>query len=277
MPRTEALGSWYGRSPNRAGRPTRSRGTSRSPSSSAIRPTRRRPRAAAAGSNREARTREDRRSYRLDAAARLGRRRARQASAQPLRLFLALGHLEGLRPRPGTTRASSASSPSPGFLNGPGFQRMRDYLRRNGRRHLGDRLLARRPPTRRHHPHLPGVQQPVCIVLARAAEASTSKAQPATGYFGAHCRRSSRGKVQRTRMDSTRPIPGWLSCASGRRAPFLPEAGASWPNYPALADLLSVTARASCRDAPGSSRRISDPFNSDGTCSLLPRQATSQY
>ncbi len=29
-----------------------------------------------------------------------------------------------------------------GFLNGPGFQRMRDYLRRDGRPRLGDRLLA---------------------------------------------------------------------------------------------------------------------------------------
>ena len=43
-----------------------------------------------------------------------------------------------------------------GFLNGPGFQKMRDYLRRDLRRHLGHRLLARRPSAGGQHAHLPG-------------------------------------------------------------------------------------------------------------------------
>ncbi len=42
-----------------------------------------------------------------------------------------------------------------GFLNGPGFQAMRDDLSHNGR-DLGGGLLARGAPTRRRHAHLPG-------------------------------------------------------------------------------------------------------------------------
>jgi hypothetical protein len=52
---------------------------------------------------------------------------------------------------------------------------MRDYLRRDLRRHLGDRLLARG-----HQPDVPtrifqGVQQPVCIVSRRASRQGTKK------------------------------------------------------------------------------------------------------
>ena len=43
-------------------------------------------------------------TLRLDAAARVGRRRPRQASAQPLRVLLALGDVEGLRPLTPTAR-----------------------------------------------------------------------------------------------------------------------------------------------------------------------------
>ena len=60
----------------------------------------------------------------LDAAARMGRRRARQAPAQPLRLLLALGDVEGVRPRPARpTRESSASSRWPASSTGRASRR----------------------------------------------------------------------------------------------------------------------------------------------------------
>ena len=53
-----------------------------------------------------------------------------------------------------------------GFLNGPGFQRMRDYLRRTA-----DRIWVIDCSPEGHQPDVPtrifqAVQQPVCIVLA---------------------------------------------------------------------------------------------------------------
>ena len=153
------------------GRPTASRSRSRSPSSSATRPTRRRRRAAAAGSRRAIPpAARGPAAGRLAAAAGLGRRGARQAPPQPLRLFLAVGHLESVRDHdPGAGKNNTGVVcfiTVAGFLNGPGFQKMRDYLRRTGRRHLGHRLFTRRATSRTCRPaSFQAVQQPVCIVL----------------------------------------------------------------------------------------------------------------
>ena len=70
----------------------------------------------------------------------LGRRRPRQASEESLCLFLALGHA-GRSSTRGTTRPAAGQDDDgivcfitvAGFLNGPGFQKMRDDLRRDCR------------------------------------------------------------------------------------------------------------------------------------------------
>src|SRR6185295_19038254 len=61
-----------------------------------------------------------------------------------------------------------------GFLNGPGFQRMRDYLRRPT-----DRIWVIDCSPEGHQPDVPtrifqAVQQPVCIVLASRSKAKSA-------------------------------------------------------------------------------------------------------
>ena len=70
-----------------------------------------------------------------------------------------------------------------GFLNGPASRRCGTTSAASSRRHLGHRLLARRPPTRRPHPIFQGVQQP-----------------------DMH-RRSRRGPQEPTQGSGSRPIP----------------------------------------------------------------------
>ena len=146
-----------------AAQANRSSARSRSPSSSAIRPTRKRRRARRL--DRRAERRQTRGAARsLDAAGRMGRRRARQALQESVRLFLALGDLEGVRRRPlrrdrpaGYDEAGIVCFITvAGFLNGPGFQKMRDDLRRTLHGNLGDRLFARGPSAGRADAHLSG-------------------------------------------------------------------------------------------------------------------------
>ena len=92
----------------------------------------------------------------LDAAARLGGRCAREAPPQSVRLFLALGDVEGLRPRPGRQHGDR-------LLHHGGGLPQRAWLREDARlppshdrRDLGDRLLARRPPARGQYTDLRG-------------------------------------------------------------------------------------------------------------------------
>jgi hypothetical protein len=104
--------------------------------------------------------------------------------------ILALGDLEGVRlgsdDRHWPLRHRSGGIVCfitvAGFLNGPGFERMRDDLRRNLFEYLGRRLLAGG-----HQPDVPmrifeGVQQPVCIVLA-GSQARQGGRQAGAGLF----------------------------------------------------------------------------------------------
>jgi len=65
-----------------------------------------------------------------------------------------------------------------GFLNGPGFQRMRDYLRRTC-----DRIWVIDCTPEGHQPDVPtrifqAVQQPVCIVLAARSKQRRRASRP---------------------------------------------------------------------------------------------------
>lgn len=123
-----------------------------------------------------------------------------------------------------------------GFLNGPGFQKMRDYLRRTA-----DEIWVIDCSPEGHQPDVSmrmfeGVQQPVCIVLvSRAAAVNTTV--PATVRFRAlpsgH-RRDKFAALDHLTLDS----PGWSVCPADWRAPFLPASVGAWPTYPALDDLF---------------------------------------
>ena len=123
-----------------------------------------------------------------------------------------------------------------GFLGGPGFQKMRDYLRRTC-----DDIWVIDCSPEGHQPEVntrifQGVQQPVCIVLA--SRSATSKAEtPATVRFQAlpagH-RSEKFAALGKLSLSSK----AWVDCPTDWRAPFLPASTGAWATYPALEDFF---------------------------------------
>lgn len=123
-----------------------------------------------------------------------------------------------------------------GFLNGPGFQKMRAELRREA-----DEIWVIDCSPEGHQPEVPtrvfqGVQQPVCIVLAsRTSRADPDK--PARVRFRAlpAGRREEKFEaITRLTLDEG----DWVACQNEWRASFLPAAAGAWATYPALDDLF---------------------------------------
>ena len=123
-----------------------------------------------------------------------------------------------------------------GFLNGPGFQRMRDYLRRKT-----DEIWVIDCSPEGHQPEVntrifEGVQQPVCIVLASRSPHTDSE-MPSKVRFQA----LPKGKRQ-VKFDALARLSldtdGWAECPTDWRAPFLPESTGAWSTYPELKDLF---------------------------------------
>ena len=125
-----------------------------------------------------------------------------------------------------------------GFLNGPGFQRMRDYLRRTADAHLGHRLLARRPPARRADADLPG-------------GAATGVHRPGGAVEDEGGRYAGRGQVHRLAGRQTRREirgagqtraqfegPGKTARPTGEHH-SCPRPPAPGPAYPTLDDLFA--------------------------------------
>jgi hypothetical protein len=167
----------------------------------------------------------------------MGRRRARQASAQPLCLFLALGDVEGLRPSPGNSNTGIVCFITvAGFLNGPGFQKMRDYLRRTC-----DDIWVIDCSPEGHQPEVntrifQAVQQPVCIVLA-SRSAKNNAETPAKVCFQALPSGNRTDKFAALGK-LTLTSKAWIDCPMGWREPFLPASTGAWAAYPALEDLF---------------------------------------
>jgi hypothetical protein len=119
-----------------------------------------------------------------------------------------------------------------GFLNGPGFQKMRDYLRRTA-----DEVWVIDCSPEGHQPEVStrifqGVQQPVCIVMVSRSKAP-EKTLPAKVRF--------RSLPLGNRTDKFIALnaidingEGWTDCPEGWRDPFLPASTGSWSTYPAL-------------------------------------------
>ncbi len=125
-----------------------------------------------------------------------------------------------------------------GFLNGPGFQKMRDYLRRTC-----DDIWVIDCSPEGHQPEVntrifQAVQQPVCIVLAsRSANGTDNKNTPAKVMF--HVlplgHREEKFKALNTlRLDDS----GWIECPSDWRAGFLPASTGAWASYPKLEEFF---------------------------------------
>ena len=123
-----------------------------------------------------------------------------------------------------------------GFLNGPGFQKMRAELRRDA-----DEIWIIDCSPEGHQPEVPtrifqGVQQPVCIVMALRGTDAGSSAQARVRY---------RALPQGHRTDKfaalaaiTLDDDGWTECPSDPRASFFPRSAGAWGEFPALQDLL---------------------------------------
>lgn len=123
-----------------------------------------------------------------------------------------------------------------GFLNGPGFEKMRDDLRRT----CSEIWVVDCSPEG-HQPEVAtrifqAVQQPVCIVLA-ARKLSKSIDMPASVRFHVlpkgprEEKFAALGKISLKHSD-------WTECLDGWRDPFLPAAVGAWSKFPALKDFF---------------------------------------
>ncbi|MFZ3353178.1 MAG: type ISP restriction/modification enzyme [Xanthobacteraceae bacterium] len=124
-----------------------------------------------------------------------------------------------------------------GFLNGDGFQKMRDDLRRSC-----DEIWVIDCSPEGHQPNVPtrifqGVQQPICIVLA-ARTLDKDPRVPARVRFRALPEGLREGKFTALNELSLQD-PDWVDGASDWREPFLPKAGGAWALFPALDDFFT--------------------------------------
>ncbi len=124
-----------------------------------------------------------------------------------------------------------------GFLNGPGFQKMRDYLRRTA-----DRVWVIDCSPEGHQPDVPtrifqAVQQPVCIVLAARSKRKSADKPAGVKYtvLPAGKREEKFAALAKLNLDSK----SWQDCPTDWRAPFLPAATGDWASYPALDELFA--------------------------------------
>lgn len=126
-----------------------------------------------------------------------------------------------------------------GFLNGPGFQKMREELRRDA-----SAIWVIDCSPEGHQPEVAtrlfqGVQQPVCIVLAARA-AGKDRSTPAKVRF-----RSLAPGRREAKFEELAAIalhgPGWEDAPQDWRAPFLPQAGGAWLSFAPLATLFATS------------------------------------
>lgn len=124
-----------------------------------------------------------------------------------------------------------------GFLNGPGFQRMREYLRQSC-----DHIWVIDCSPEGQQPKVKnrifqGVQQPVCIVLASRSPQKREDTLASVKFRALPSgQRSDKFKaLQKLTLSSS----GWLKCPDEATAPFLPQSRKTWRSYPALEDFFT--------------------------------------
>lgn len=126
-----------------------------------------------------------------------------------------------------------------GFLNGPGFQKMRHDLRRDC-----DEIWVVDCSPERHQPEVAtrifqGVQHSVCIVLASRSPDNdpTTPAKVRYRALSAGRREEKFAELATLALDG----PGWLSAGEGWRTPFLPAFKGGWADMVALDAILDDT------------------------------------
>lgn len=123
-----------------------------------------------------------------------------------------------------------------GFLNGPGFQKMRAELRQDA-----DEIWIIDCSPEGHQPDVStrifqDVQQPVCIVMAVRStdEGSNSPAQVRYRALPSGHRTDKFKALDLVELDDGE----WIECSSDLRASFLPRSTGAWGEFPALEDLF---------------------------------------
>ena len=123
-----------------------------------------------------------------------------------------------------------------GFLNGPGFQKMRAELRRQA-----DEIWVIDCSPEGHQPEVrtrifQGVQQPVCIVMALRSTNTGSEGPARVRYRALP---SGHREEKFARLGSvTLDDDGWTECSVAHRASFLPRIAGIWAEFAPLADLF---------------------------------------
>ena len=123
-----------------------------------------------------------------------------------------------------------------GFLNGPGFQKMRADLRSGA-----EEIWVIDCSPEGYQPNIStrvfeDVQQPICMVMAlRSAEGSSTPASVRYRVLPRGRREDKFAALKEIALDDDR----WAECPSDFRAPFLPTLTGSWAGFPALADLFA--------------------------------------
>ena len=124
-----------------------------------------------------------------------------------------------------------------GFLNGPGFQKMRSELRLDA-----DEIWVIDCSPEGHQPEVPtrifqGVQQPICIVMAlRSADSgSTAPARVRYRVLPRGHRNDKFAALGGISLDDK----GWTECPSDLRASFFPRSAGAWAEFAALEDLFT--------------------------------------
>lgn len=123
-----------------------------------------------------------------------------------------------------------------GFLNGPGFEKMRDDLRRT----CSEIWVVDCSPEG-HQPNVPtrifqGVQQPICIVLT-ASKLGKNSNEVAPVRF--HSLPKGQREEKFAALEKLSLVGSdWIECSSGWRDPFLPAATGAWAMFPTLKDMF---------------------------------------
>ncbi|HEY0105939.1 MAG TPA: type ISP restriction/modification enzyme [Rhizomicrobium sp.] len=123
-----------------------------------------------------------------------------------------------------------------GFLNGPGFEKMRDDLRRT----CSEIWVIDCSPEG-HQPEVAtrifqGVQQLVCIVLA-AKKSGKSREEPAVVQYLSLAKGHREAKFVEL-GDLSLHKSDWIDCLPDWRAPFLPAATGAWAQFPTLQEIF---------------------------------------
>jgi hypothetical protein len=123
-----------------------------------------------------------------------------------------------------------------GFLDGPGFQMMREDLRRNS-----DEIWVINCSPDGHQPDVPTrvfptVQHQVCIVLAARTPTKSGDGSGRVRYLALP--KGKRDKKFEALSKLSLASSDWQDGARGGREPFLPEQSEAWLGFPLLADFF---------------------------------------